>query len=123
MCAEIEAALHVDHCADIDISTNIIDFADLASATGVVPSIEQPPTIELKPLPKNLKYAYLEGSGKLHVIILAKLEDEQEEKLLQILRKHRKAIGWTLADIPGISPSMCMHRILLEDGVKSFRQP
>ncbi|XP_073224783.1 uncharacterized protein [Cicer arietinum] len=39
-----------------------------------------------------------------------------EEKLLQILRKSKKAIGWTLDDILGISPSMCMHKILLEDG-------
>jgi len=28
-----------------------------------------------------------------------------------------------LADIPSISPSICMHRILLEDGFKPVRQP
>ncbi|KAH9792555.1 hypothetical protein KPL71_004168 [Citrus sinensis] len=27
----------------------------------------------------------------------------------------RKAIGWTMLDIRGISPSICMHKILLED--------
>ncbi|KAA3473721.1 retroelement pol polyprotein-like [Gossypium australe] len=27
-----------------------------------------------------------------------------------------KAIGWTIADIRGISPSVCMHKIILEDG-------
>ena len=30
----------------------------------------------------------------------------------------RFAIGWSLADIKGIRPSMCMHRILLEDNSK-----
>jgi hypothetical protein len=30
-------------------------------------------------------------------------------------------IGWTLADIKGISPSMCMHHILLEDNAKPTR--
>ena len=40
-----------------------------------------------------------------------------------VLKKHKKAIGWTLADIPGISPSTCMHRILLEDETKLVRQP
>ena len=30
---------------------------------------------------------------------------------------------WTLADIVGISPSMCMHRILLEEDSKPVRQP
>jgi len=57
------------------------------------------------------------------VIIFASLAAEQEEKLLLVLKKHKKAIGWTLADIPGISPSTCMHRILLEDGAKPVRQP
>ena len=28
-----------------------------------------------------------------------------------------------MADIPGINPSTCMHRILLEDGAKPVRQP
>ena len=28
-----------------------------------------------------------------------------------------------MADIPSISPSICMHRILLEDGFKPVRQP
>ena len=57
------------------------------------------------------------------MIIFASLAAEQEEKLLLVLKKHKKAIGWTLADIPGISPSTCMHRILLEDGAKPVRQP
>ncbi|XP_050918591.1 uncharacterized protein LOC127136028 [Lathyrus oleraceus] len=87
------------------------------------PSIEQPPSIELKELPGNLKYAYLESNKKLPVIISSNLDFDQENKLLQVLRKHKKAIGWTLDDIPGISPSMCMHRILLEDGCKTVRQP
>ncbi|CAN6583795.1 unnamed protein product [Malus baccata var. baccata] len=31
------------------------------------------------------------------------------------------AIGWTLADIKGINPTTCMHRILLEEGSKTSR--
>ena len=42
----------------------------------------------------------------------------EEEKLLRVLRDHKNAIGWSLADLKGIRPSMCMHRILLEDGHK-----
>ena len=33
------------------------------------------------------------------------------------------AIGWTIADIKGISLSTCMHRILLEEGARPSRQP
>ncbi|CAA7018320.1 unnamed protein product [Microthlaspi erraticum] len=35
--------------------------------------------------------------------------------LLVELRKYRKAIGYTLDDIKGISPDLCIHRIHLED--------
>ncbi|RDY04596.1 hypothetical protein CR513_11664, partial [Mucuna pruriens] len=66
-----------------------------------------PLALELKPLPKQLKYAYLEDDQKLLF--------EQENRLLQVLRKHRKAISWTLAYLRGINPSICMHRILLEE--------
>ena len=33
-------------------------------------------------------------------------------------REHKEAIGWSLADIKGIRPSMCMHKILLKDDNK-----
>ncbi|CAN6554974.1 unnamed protein product [Malus baccata var. baccata] len=42
----------------------------------------------------------------------------EEDKLLRILRNFQDAIGWTIADIKGISPTLCMHRILMEEGVK-----
>ena len=83
-----------------------------------VPSIEQPPKIEQKPLPSHLKYAYLGVESTLPVIISASLTTLEEEKLLRVLRDHKHALGWSLADLKGIRPSMCMHRILLEDGHK-----
>ena len=55
------------------------------------------------------------------VIIAKELTHIQEEKLTNILRKHKTAIGWTIADIKGISPSTCMHPILLEDNAKPNR--
>ena len=39
-----------------------------------------------------------------------------------ILRKYKKAIGWTLDDIKGISPTLCMHKILLEEDTKPTRE-
>ncbi|XP_042426068.1 uncharacterized protein LOC122013919 [Zingiber officinale] len=86
------------------------------------PSVDQT-QYELKPLPQHLKYAYLEENQQLPVIIAQNLEPEQESRFLEILRQHRRAIGWTLADIPGINPSICMHRIYLEEDVKPVRQP
>ena len=83
-----------------------------------VPSVEQPPKMEQKPLPSHLKYEYLGVESTLTVIILASLTELEEEKLLRVLRDHKHALGWSLADLKGIRPSMCMHRILLEDGHK-----
>ena len=47
----------------------------------------------------------------------------QENQLLEILKTHRTALGWAIADIKGISPLICTHRIHLEEDVKPSRQP
>ena len=83
-----------------------------------VPSFEQPPKMEQKPLPSYLRYAYLGEASTLPVIISASLTAAEEDKLLRVLRDHKDALGWSLDDLKGILPSMCMHRILLEDGHK-----
>ncbi|RDX71301.1 Retrovirus-related Pol polyprotein from transposon 17.6, partial [Mucuna pruriens] len=80
------------------------------------------PPMELKPLPSHLKYAYLDNEQQLPVIITNNLLQEQEDRLLKVLRQHRKAIGWKLSDLPGINPSICMHRILMEEDIKPIRQ-
>ncbi|RDX94146.1 hypothetical protein CR513_23502, partial [Mucuna pruriens] len=69
-------------------------------------------------LPKHLKYVYLDTQQQLPVIIANNLHEEQEDKLLQ----HKKAIGWKLSNLPRINPSICMHRILLEEVAKPIRQ-
>ncbi|KAL4353333.1 hypothetical protein GQ457_06G014240 [Hibiscus cannabinus] len=82
------------------------------------PSIEQPPKLELKQLPEQLKYAYLGNNKTLLVIISSKLQADQEERLIATLQQHKEALGWTIADIKGISPTICMHKILLDDNHK-----
>jgi len=57
------------------------------------------------------------------VIISSSLNEEQEEKLLRVLRDHKIAIGWTTADIKGINPSLCMHKILIEENYKPSIEP
>jgi hypothetical protein len=76
----------------------------------------------LKPLPDNLKYVFIGDNNTLPVIIATGLTNTQEEKLVKLLCDHKTTIGWTLADIKGISPSMCMNHILLEDNAKPTRK-
>jgi len=40
-----------------------------------------------------------------------------------VLRDHKTAIDWTIVDIKGISPSVCMHKILMEENYKPSIQP
>ncbi|CAN6695200.1 unnamed protein product [Malus baccata var. baccata] len=58
----------------------------------------------------------------LPVIISSSLTAQEEDKLVRVLREYKTAIGWTLADIKGISPTTCIHRILLEEGAKPSRE-
>ena len=91
-------------------------FEDLGEGKSKnLPSVQQAQKLELKPLPSHLKYAYLGEADTLPIIMATGLSIEEEDKLLRILRKYKGAIGWTLADLKGISPSVCMHKILLED--------
>ena len=89
----------------------------------VLPSEEKPLKLELKPLPSHLKYAFLGVEETFPVIISSSLESDQENKLLEILRTQKTAIGWTIADIKGINPLICTHKIHLEEDVKPSRQP
>ena len=73
----------------------------------------------LKELLERLKYAFLQPKkGKL-VIIAARLTELKEQKLLEILRKYTEAITWSIKDLKGISPSICMHKILSEENPKT----
>ncbi|XP_010245491.1 PREDICTED: uncharacterized protein LOC104589022 [Nelumbo nucifera] len=94
-----------------------------SSSSKAKPSIEKPPTLELKPLPSHLKYVYLGNSSTLLVIISSYLTGLEEEKLIRVLREHKGVIGWSIGDIQGISPSVCMHKIMMEEGFKPMVQP
>ncbi|KAJ8751474.1 hypothetical protein K2173_016691 [Erythroxylum novogranatense] len=87
------------------------------------PSILQPPTLELKALPLHLKYVFLGEAEILPVIVSNQLSDLEEVRLIHVLRENKEAIGWSIADIKGISLTICMHRILLEDDCKPKEQP
>ncbi|KAK1645826.1 hypothetical protein QYE76_063631 [Lolium multiflorum] len=85
---------------------------------GTTPPPKEDPVFDLKPLPDNLKYAHIDDKKIYPVIISSKLSDIEEERLLEILKKHRGAIGYTLDDLKGISPSICQHAINMEDDAK-----
>ncbi|GJR09339.1 reverse transcriptase domain-containing protein [Tanacetum coccineum] len=86
-------------------------------------SLEEPPTdLELKPLPDNLEYVFLEEPSFLPVIISSQLSAQNKSKLVSVLKKHKEAFAWKTTDIPRICPSFCKHKIQLLDDKKPVVQ-
>ena len=78
---------------------------------------------ELKPLPHGLKYVYLEENEEKPLVISTTLTEEQEIKILKVLKEKKRVIGWFILDLKGINPMICMHHIYLEENAKPIRQP
>lgn len=51
------------------------------------------------------------------------LTAEQEEKLVQLLRKYKEAFAWDYPDMKGIDPQLYTHHIYIENDVRPIRQP
>jgi hypothetical protein len=79
---------------------------------------KEDPVFDLKPLPDDLKYAYIDDKKIYSIIISSKLSGKEEERLLEMLRKHRGAMRYTLDDLKGISPTICQHAINMEPDAK-----
>ncbi|XP_026417583.1 uncharacterized protein LOC113313072 [Papaver somniferum] len=86
------------------------------------PFLDEAPKLDLKPFPDSLKYAFLGSSETLPVIIASCLDKEHESKLLEVLKEHKEALGWNISDLKGISPTICMHHINLEENTKPSRE-
>ena len=84
---------------------------------------EETPKLNLRPLPMELKYTYLEENNQCPVVISSSLTSHQEISLLEVLKRCKKAIGWQISDLKGISPLVCTHHIYTEEEAKAIRQP
>ena len=84
---------------------------------------KEPQQLELKPLPVELKYAFLEENRQCPVVISSLLTTSQEHNLLHLLKRNKQALGWKISDLKGINPAICTHHIYLEEESKAVRQP
>ena len=75
------------------------------------PSIDEAPKIELKALPPHLRYELLGNGDTLPVIIASDLNEQQVESLVKVLKTFKRDIEWTIAEIIGIPPDICSHKI------------
>jgi hypothetical protein len=72
----------------------------------IKPEEPQVPEVDLKPLPKGLKYEFLGPDKNYPVIVSDELNPEENEKLLNLLKKYRKVIGYSISNLEG----HCLHR-------------
>ncbi|GJY06104.1 hypothetical protein Tco_0373158 [Tanacetum coccineum] len=112
-------AMTADENSEFESDTEEPPFEKITFNTNykIKTSLEEPPTnLELKPLPNNLEYVFLEEPSFLPVIISSQLFKEDKNKLVSVLKRHKQAFAWKTTDIPRICPSFCKHKIqLLED--------
>ena len=80
---------------------------------------KSPEGLILKKLPEHLKYAFLQPEKGKPIIISAGLTKLEEQKLWETLIKYKETIAWSIEDLKGISPLVCMHKILLEENART----
>ena len=84
----------------------MFQFDDLCSASQYVISssseTDSPPiSLELKHLPDSLKYSFWGTHDSLLAIIASDLGQDQEEKLINLLRENKEVIGLDLRGYQG----------------------
>jgi hypothetical protein len=65
-----------------------------------------------------MKYEFLGPDKTYPVIVSDELSPEENDMLLNLLKKHKKVIGYSINDLKGLSPAFCTHRIPMEDQCK-----
>ncbi|GER46929.1 F-box and associated interaction domains-containing protein [Striga asiatica] len=89
----------VEECAFIDVMDPLMpDLEDDEGPTVELYEVEEsratiPSPLELKELPRHLKYVFLDDEKKKPVIIFAELNRDEERELLDVLKRNQKAIG------------------------------
>ena len=71
------------------------------------------PKVYLKALPPHLRYVFLGKGDTLPVIIASDLDVHQVETMVEVLKRFKRAIGWTIVDIIGIPLGIFSHKIQL----------
>ncbi|XP_076936864.1 uncharacterized protein LOC143604191 [Bidens hawaiensis] len=93
-------------CDELDEISGLPEMIEVneISCESEAGSEEKPAPLELKVLPSNLEYAYLDEDSNLPVIMSSKLKEEQKTKLIDVLKLHERAIAWRLSDIHVLVP-------------------
>ncbi|GJR09939.1 reverse transcriptase domain-containing protein [Tanacetum coccineum] len=118
-------AMNIEENSKLETNDEEITFKKITFDTDykIKKSLEEPPTdLKLKPLPDHLEYTFLEKPSFLPMIISFQLSEQNKNKLIVVLKRHKQASPWKTTNIPGICPSFGKHKIQLLDGKKPVVQ-
>ncbi|CAJ2663201.1 unnamed protein product [Trifolium pratense] len=120
---EIEECVRQLEALEVEKVQKKIEDLNVTRSGELKEEASAPSAPELKELPTHLKYVFLSEKSMHPAIISSSLNALEEEKLLRVLRENKKALGWSISDLKGISPAYCMHKIKLEEEFKPVVQP
>ncbi|GJT34489.1 reverse transcriptase domain-containing protein [Tanacetum coccineum] len=90
-------AMIADENSDSKSDTEETPFEKITINTDykIKTTLKEPHTdLELKPLPDNLEYVFLEELSFLPVFISSQLSAQNKGKLVSVLKKHKEAFAW-----------------------------
>jgi hypothetical protein len=65
----------------------------------------------------------VEISPGMFLNINANLNEQQQQKLIQILSKSQQDFAWEYPDMKGIDTQICTHHIYIDKDARPIRQP
>jgi hypothetical protein len=108
----------------VDDEHFILEEEELADPVELDPmEVPSQPSVELKPLPSGLRYVFLNNNRETPIIISDKLSQEETHKLVIVLERYKRAIGYSLQDLIGISLALYTHRIPINPDSTPSREP
>ncbi|RVW64761.1 hypothetical protein CK203_065856 [Vitis vinifera] len=114
----------------------VLDTDPVAKGTNYVPIILGRPFLATSNVIINCRNGVMQLTFgnmtlELNIFYLCKKQlhpkeeegSEEEDCLLEVLRRCKKAIGWKISNLKGISPLVCTHHIYMEEEAKPVHQP
>ncbi|KAH0764587.1 hypothetical protein KY285_000458 [Solanum tuberosum] len=108
--------------------TLLSSYEDLSAITVVDHLVESQSVVLEDPLERVLVGHEVDGDTEAQEIetclnlALVETHKRRVDAALRIPKRRKKAIGWQMADIHGINPALCMHKIYMEDDHKPSAQ-
>nr|CAH65917.1 OSIGBa0102O13.8 [Oryza sativa] len=105
--------------ARIALTDPLLEIESAEEVTAVPPH-ESPEALLEDEVPNFIKE---EADPERPLSYSDKLSEDETQRLLTVLEKHRSVLGYSLQDLRGINPMLCTHRIPIDPESTPSREP